>query len=221
MDFFRYKNGELYCEDVPAAKIAADVGTACYVYSKATFLHHYRQIAEAFKPLNATICYSVKSCGNINILKFLADEGCGFDVTSGGELFRAMQAGGDPKKIIYAGVGKTDQEIRDGIEAGIAAFNLESEEEIENVDRVAGSIGKTAIGAIRVNPDVDPGAKTHAKTTTGKKETKFGVDIERAERVFEQYRGLKHLRIGGIHIHIGSPIKHVQPSVDDVTKVVS
>jgi len=219
MDFFRYKNDELYCEDVPAEKIAREVGTACYVYSKATFLHHYRQIAEAFAPLGATICYSVKSCGNINICKFLAEAGCGFDVTSGGELFRALEAGGDPKKMIYAGVGKTDHEIADGINAGIAAFNLESEEEIENVDRVAGSIGKKAIGAIRINPDVDP--KTHAKTTTGKKETKFGVDIERAERVFEQYRGLKNLRIAGVHIHIGSPVYEIQPYVDAVTKMIA
>src|SRR3954468_2845977 len=219
MDFFRYQNGELYCEDVPAEKIAREVGTACYVYSKATFLHHYHQIAEAFAPLNATVCYSVKSCGNINILKFLAEAGCGFDVTSGGELFRATQAGGDPKKMIYAGVGKTDDEIADGIRAGIAAFNLESEAEIENVDRVAASIGQKAIGAIRINPDVDP--KTHAKTTTGKKETKFGVDIERAERVFEQYRGLKNLRVGGIHIHIGSPVYEVQPYVDAVEKVTA
>jgi diaminopimelate decarboxylase len=219
MDFFKYKNGELYCEDVPAEKIAREVGTACFVYSKATFLHHYRQLANAFAPLNATICYSVKSCGNLNILKMLAAEGSGFDVTSGGELFRALQAGGDPKKMIYAGVGKTDQEIADGINAGIAAFNLESEEEIENVDRVAGSIGKKAIGAIRINPDVDP--KTHAKTTTGKKGNKFGVDIERAERVFEQYRGLKNLRIAGVHIHIGSPVYEIQPYVDAVTKMIA
>src|ERR1700733_8404889 len=163
MDFFNYINGELYCENVPAAKIAKEVGTPAYVYSKATLLHHYRQIAQAFSPINATVCYSIKSCGNINLCKILANEGCGFDVTSGGELFRAMQAGGDPKKIIYAGVGKTDREIMDAINAGIAAFNLESEAEIENIDRVAASIGKQAIGAIRVNPDVDP--KTHVKTT--------------------------------------------------------
>jgi diaminopimelate decarboxylase len=219
MDFFRYRNGELYCEDVPAERIAREVGTACYIYSKATFLHHYRQLRDAFAPLNATICYSIKSCGNINICKILAAEGCGFDVTSGGELFRALQAGGDPKKMIYAGVGKTDHEIADGINAGIAAFNLESEAEIENVDRVAGSIGKQAIGAIRINPDVDP--KTHAKTTTGKKETKFGVDIERAERVFEQYRNLKNLRIAGVHIHIGSPVYEIQPYVDAVNKIVA
>src|ERR1700712_2952738 len=193
MDFFQYKNGELYCEDVPAEQIAREVGTPAYVYSKATFVHHYRQIAQAFAPLNPTICYSIKSCGNINICRVLAQEGCGFDVTSGGELFRALEAGGDPKKMIFAGVGKSDEEIRMAINAGIAAFNLESEEEIENVDRVAAAMNRQAIGAIRVNPDVDP--KTHAKTTTGKKETKFGVDIERAERVFDQYRHLRNLRI--------------------------
>jgi diaminopimelate decarboxylase len=219
MDFFNYKDGELYCEGVPAERIAREVGTPAYVYSKATLLYHYRQIAEAFRPVNATICYSIKSCGNLNLCKVLAAEGCSFDVTSGGELFRALQAGGDPKKIIYAGVGKTDEEIREAIEVGIAAFNIESEEEIENIDRVAASIGKQAIGAIRINPDVDP--KTHAKTTTGKKETKFGVDIERAERVFEQYRNLKHLRVGGIHIHIGSPVYEVQPYVDAVRKVTA
>src|SRR6185369_6066459 len=167
MDFFRYKNGELYCEGVPAEKIAREVGTAAYVYSKATLLHHYRQVADAFKPVNATVCYSVKSCGNINLCKVLAKEGCGFDVTSGGELFRALQAGGEPKKMIYAGVGKTDAEIREAIDAGIAAFNIESEAEIENIDRIAGEMGRQAVGAVRINPDVD--AKTHAKTTTGVK----------------------------------------------------
>jgi diaminopimelate decarboxylase len=217
MDFFNYKNGELYCEDVPAEKLAREVGTPLYVYSKATLLHHYHQLADAFSPVNATICYSIKSCGNVNILKLLAKEGCGFDVTSGGELYRALQAGGDAKKIIYAGVGKTDEEIRDAINAGIAAFNLESEEEIENVDRVAASIGKIATGAMRVNPDVDP--KTHKHTTTGKKETKFGVDIERAERVFEQYKNLKHLRMAGVHMHIGSPVYEIQPYIDATKKM--
>src|SRR5450432_1659108 len=178
MDHFNYKNDELYCEDVPAEKIAREVGTPVYVYSKATLLHHCRQLVAAFSPVDATICYSIKSCGNLNICKLLADAGCGFDVTSDGELFRALQAGGDPKKIIYAGVGKTDVEIANAIRAGIAAFNLESEAEIENIDRVAGSIGMKAIGALRINPDVD--AKTHNKTTTGRKGDKFGVDIERA-----------------------------------------
>ncbi|MCC6421987.1 MAG: diaminopimelate decarboxylase [Phycisphaerales bacterium] len=216
MDYFRYQNGQLYCEGVPAERIAAEVGTPAYVYSKATLLHHYRQVAEAFAPIHATICYSIKSNGNINLLKVLAAEGCGFDVTSGGELYRALQAGGEAQKIIYAGMGKTDEEIRHAIEVGIAAFNIESEAEIENIDRIAGQMGKTAVGAIRVNPDVDP--KTHIKTTTGKKETKFGVDIERAERVFEQYRSLKNLRIGGIHLHIGSPVYEIQPYIDAVKK---
>jgi diaminopimelate decarboxylase len=218
MDFFNYKDGELYCEGVPAEEIARDVGTPAYVYSKATFLHHYHQIADAFAPLKAMICYSIKTCGNIHICRLLAREGCGFDVTSGGELFRALKAGGDPKKIIYAGVGKTDQEIADGINAGIAAFNLESEAEIENIDRIAASIGKTAVGAIRINPDVDP--KTHVKTTTGKKETKFGVDIDRARRVFSQYRDLKHLRVAGVHIHIGSPVYEIDPYIQAVSKIV-
>lgn len=216
MDHFSYKNGELYCEGVPAERIAREVGTPTYVYSKATLLHHYRQVADAFAPVKATICYSIKSCGNLHICRLLAEAGCGFDVTSGGELFRALRAGGRPEQIIYAGVGKTDQEIADALETGIAAFNIESEAEIENIDRIAGQMGKKAVGAIRINPDVDP--KTHAKTTTGKKETKFGVDIDRAERVFEQYRNLKNLRIGGLHLHIGSPVYEIQPYVDAVSK---
>lgn len=217
MDHFTYRDGELFCEDVPAEAIARQVGTPAYVYSRATLLHHYRQVAGAFAPVDPTVCFSIKSCGNIHLCRVLADEGCGFDVTSGGELFRALQAGGDPRKIIYAGVGKSDEEIAEAIRVGIAAFNLESEAEIENIDRVAAAMGSTAVGAIRINPDVDP--KTHAKTTTGKKETKFGVDIERAERVFEQYRGLKHLRIGGVHIHIGSPVYEIRPYVEAVTKI--
>jgi diaminopimelate decarboxylase len=216
MDFFNYRNGELHCEDVPAARIAREVGTPAYVYSKATLLHHYHQVATAFKAVNATICYSIKSCGNINLCKVLAAEGCGFDVTSGGELYRALQAGGEPKKMIYAGVGKTDDEIREALKVGIAAFNIESEEEIENIDRVAAAIGRQAIGALRINPDVDP--HTHAKTTTGKKGNKFGVDIDRAEAVFEKYRELKNLHLGGVHLHIGSPVYEIQPYVDAVTK---
>lgn len=219
MDHFNYRNGELYCEDVPVARIAEQFGTPAYVYSAATLLHHYRQLEEAFAPVKPTICFSVKSLGNIHICRLLAQEGCGFDVTSGGELFRAMEAGGDPRKIIYAGVGKTDHEIAEALRAGIAAFNIESEAELENIDRVAGHLGKTAVGALRVNPDVDP--KTHVKTTTGKKETKFGVDLERAERVFEQYRGLKNLRLAGLHMHIGSPVYTIEPYVEALRKVTA
>ncbi|HUB26763.1 MAG TPA: diaminopimelate decarboxylase [Tepidisphaeraceae bacterium] len=219
MDFFNYRNGQLYCEDVPAADIAERVGTPVYVYSKATLLHHYRQVAQAFAPVNATICYSVKCCGNLHILRLLVEAGAGMDVTSGGELFRAIQAGCNPKKIIYAGVGKTDVEIVEAIEAGIAAFNIESEAEIENIDSIAASLGRTAVGALRINPDVDP--KTHRHTTTGKKETKFGVDIDRAERVFEQYRNLENLKLTGVHLHIGSPVMQVAPYVEAVTKATA
>ena len=219
MDQFLYKNGELYCEQVSAAKIAEQFGTPTYVYSKQTVMDHYRQMADAFAPVKPTICFSIKSCGNINICRFLAEAGCGFDVTSGGELYRALQAGGDPKKIIYAGVGKTDEEIRYAIESGIAAFNIESEEEAENIDRIAGEMGAQAVGALRVNPDVDP--RTHKFTTTGKKETKFGVDIERAEQFFARYKSLKHLRVAGVHIHIGSPVYEIDPYVQAVKKMTA
>jgi len=218
MDYFTYRNQQLFCEDVPAERLAAEFGTPLYVYSQATLLHHYRQIADAFAPLKPTICYSIKSNGNLSLCRLLAQQGCGFDVTSGGELYRALAAGGDPSKIIYAGVGKTDDEIRQALTARIAAFNIESEAEIQNIDHIAGQMNLPAVGALRINPDVDP--RTHAYTSTGKKETKFGVDIERAEQVFEQYRGQRHLRIGGVHIHIGSPVYQVQPYIDAVSKVI-
>ena len=156
MDFFTFKNGELHCEGVPASRLAAEVGTPAFVYSKATLLRHYRQVAEAFAAVDPTICYSIKSNGNLAVCKLLAEAGCGFDVTSGGELYRALAAGGEPSKIIYAGVGKTDVEIREAIDAGIAAFNIESEAEIENIDKVAGEMGRQVIAALRINPDVDP-----------------------------------------------------------------
>lgn len=217
MDFFTYKNGELYCEEVPAAVLAEKYGTPLYVYSTATLLRHYRQVAEAFAELSPTICYSIKSSGNVHICRLLAEQGCGFDVTSGGELYRALLAGGDPGKIIFAGVGKTDEEIRYGLETGIAAFNIESEAEIENIDRIAGELRKTAMGALRVNPDVDPG--THAYTATGKRQTKFGVDLDRAERVFDACRGLGHLRLAGLHMHLGSPIYRVEPYVEATRRI--
>jgi diaminopimelate decarboxylase len=201
----------------PPRRLRATSARRPYVYSKATFLHHYRQIRDAFAAVHPTICYSIKSCGNINILKFLREEGCGFDVTSGGELFRALQAGADPKKIIYAGVGKSDQEIADAINVGIAAFNLESEAEIENVDRIAGEIGKQAIGALRINPDVDP--RTHAKTTTGKK----GNQVRRRYRARRAgFRAVsepeKPEDRGRSHSHWVAGVRH-QPYIDAVTKM--
>ncbi len=218
MDHFRYHDNRLHAEDVPADQLARRFGTPLYVYSSATLLHHYQQVRDAFAELKPTICFSIKSLGNLHICRLLASQGCGFDVTSGGELFRALKAGGDPSKIIFAGVGKSDSEIEEALRADIAAFNIESEEELTNIDHIAAAAGKVAVGALRVNPDVDP--KTHAKTTTGIKRTKFGVDIDRAVEVFDRYRGLKNVRLAGIHIHIGSPVFTIEPYVLAVQRCV-
>jgi len=212
MDYFRYQDGHLHCEDVAISDIAQAVGTPAYIYSKATFLSHYRALRDAFSPLDAILCYSIKSCSNLHIIKLLADEGCGMDVVSGGEIFRAQQAGADPRKIVYAGVGKTDAEIEQAINAGIGWFNIESEAEFENINAIAKRLGKVAHGALRINPDVSDD-KTHAKTNTGKKETKFGVDIDRARQFFKAYGQSEHLKLDAIHLHIGSPIYSAEPYV--------
>ncbi|MEM1011385.1 MAG: diaminopimelate decarboxylase [Planctomycetota bacterium] len=220
MDHFQHKNGELYCEDVPASTLAEVYGTPLYVYSRATLLRHYQQVAEAFAPVDPTVCYSIKSNGNLSLCRLLVEAGCGMDVTSGGELFRALRAGVDPKRVIFAGVGKTDAEIQQALTAGgegIAAFNVESEAEIENLARVAQAADTVATAALRVNPDVDP--DTHAYTTTGKKETKFGVDLDRAEAVFDKYRDLPGIRLAGLHMHLGSPIYSVEPYVLATQKI--
>lgn len=217
MDSFQYRDGQLFCENVSLDDLASKVGTPTYVYSKETLTRHYRAIADAFAELDPIICYSIKSCGNVHILKHLASLGSGMDVVSGGEIFRAQQAGADMSKIVYAGVGKTDAEIEQGINAGIGWFNIESEAEFENIASIAQRLGKTARGALRVNPDVaDP--KTHAKTTTGKKETKFGVDIERARRFFQTYGKNPHCQLNAIHLHIGSPIYSPEPYVKAIEK---
>jgi len=228
MDYFTYKNGKLFAESVPVDKIAAKLGTPAYIYSKATFETHLQKIQQAYRDLDTTICYSVKACSNINILKFLARSGSGFDIVSGGELYRAKQAGADPAKIVYAGVGKTDTEIIDALKAGIAYFNIESEEELENLVRLTrqterklktqNSKLKTPNAALRVNPDVDPG--THAYTTTGTRETKFGIDIARAAKVFADYGKNKTVRLCAIHIHLGSAGKTIEPYVEAIEKVL-
>jgi len=219
MDDFRYRNGALYCEDVPVADIAAEAGTPVYIYSAATLLHHYRAIAEAFADLKPLVCFAVKSLSNLSVLKLLTEAGSGFDVVSGGELARVRAVGAEGSKIVYAGVGKTDREIREAIAAGIGLFNVESEAEFENLSRLAGEAGKKVRAALRVNPDVDP--KTHRYTTTGKKESKFGVDIERAERFFRTYGRDAHARLDAIHLHIGSPVYSAQPYVEAITKTLA
>ncbi len=216
MDSFNYVDGELYCEEVPVARIAKATGTPAYIYSRATLEGHCHRTAEAFAELSPIICYSIKSCQNLSICRLLAELGAGFDVVSGGELYRAVQAGADPAKIVFAGVGKSDAEINEGLDAGIGLFNVESEAEMRTLIRIAGERGTPTRAALRVNPDVDP--KTHRYTTTGKKETKFGVDLERARRFFDDYGRDDDVRLCGIHLHIGSPVNAVEPYIEAITK---
>jgi len=218
MDYFNYRNGRLFAEEVSIDKIAAEVGTPVYVYSKATFKDHLQKIQDAYSPLDAMICYSVKACGNIHILKFMAGAGSGFDIVSGGELYRVLQAGGNPSKIVYAGVGKTDAEILAALDAGIGYFNIESEAELENLIGLARKRGKRPRVALRVNPDVD--YKTHAFLTTGKRETKFGVDIEKAVKVFADYGGNPSVNLCALHVHLGTGGKKIDPYVEAVRKIL-
>jgi diaminopimelate decarboxylase len=220
MDHFTYRNHELFAENLPVARIAQEVGTPTYIYSKATLTTHYRRIAEAFSPLNPLICYSVKSLPNIHILKTLIAQGAGIDVTSGGELFRALTAGCSPDKIFFAGVGKTDHEIREGLNANVRAFNVESEEEFWNLDRLAGELGKTAHAALRVNPDLQ-NRSTHTKTFTARKEDKFGINIDRAANFYRQATKAKNVRLHGLHLHVGSPIKFTEPYAEAITKALA
>jgi diaminopimelate decarboxylase len=218
MDRFDYTDGKLFAEDVAVSRIAEEVSTPVYIYSKATFLDHLKKIQTAFSELDTTICYSIKACSNINILKFMSEAGSGFDIVSGGELYRAQQAGADMSKIVYAGVGKTDKEILEALQAGIGYFNIESEEELENIIKLAKQSGKKTKAALRVNPDVDP--KTHTYTTTGKKESKFGVDIERARRVFAQYGKDENVDLCAIHVHLGSAGKSAEPYTEALEKTL-
>lgn len=218
MDWFHYQDGQLHCEQVNLDELTSQVGTPAYIYSRRTLEDHYDRLAQAFAALNPLICYSIKSCGNIHICKLLADRGAGMDVVSGGELIRAREAGASMDKVVYAGVGKTDVEIRQAIEAGIGWFNIESEAEFENIASIAKQMGAKTRGALRVNPDVDP--QTHAKTTTGKKETKFGVDLERAQQFFKKYGHDRHVQLRALHLHIGSPVYSVRPYVDAITKTL-
>ncbi|MFW6155316.1 MAG: diaminopimelate decarboxylase [Planctomycetota bacterium] len=218
MDFYAYKSGRLFCEDVDVAALAAEVGTPVYVYSAGTLRHHYQAFAEAFAPLGATVCFAVKSLSNLSVLKRFAEMGAGFDVVSGGEIFRAQRAGADMSRVVFAGVGKTDREINEAIAAGVGVFNVESEAEFENLARLARAADAPVTAALRINPDVDP--RTHTYTTTGKKETKFGVDIERAERFFGAYGRDAYARLTGIHLHIGSPVNTIEPYVEAITKAL-
>ena len=225
MDSFSYRNGELYAEGVRVRDIADSAGTPCYVYSRFTIEDHYDRLLDAFKEIDPLVCYSVKSSGNLGVLRVLAERGAGMDVVSGGELYRAKIAGVPLSKCVYAGVGKTDTEIRYAISEGLGAtnglglFNCESEEEFENLAAIARDMRATIRVALRINPDVDP--KTHRYTSTGKKETKFGVDLERARRFFATYGHDAYAKLEGLHLHIGSPIYTVDPYREAMTKTAT
>jgi diaminopimelate decarboxylase len=218
MHDFVYKNGELYCEDVPVKTVAQRVGTPFYLYSSKTLANHFKAFDSAFAGVPHLICFAVKSNSNSAVLRLLAREGAGADIVSGGELFRALRAGVEPRKIVYAGVGKRRDEIEYALKVGILMFNVESREELLALDRAASEMHATARIALRVNPDIDP--KTHAYISTGLKENKFGIPIEHALEHYQTANSLANVEIVGVHQHIGSQITEVQPFVDALEKLI-
>ncbi|HZY84384.1 MAG TPA: diaminopimelate decarboxylase [Gemmataceae bacterium] len=216
MDHFRYRDRVLFCEDVPVRQLAETYGTPLWVYSKATLLHHLTQLQKAFATADPLICYSIKSNPNLALCRLMGEHGAGFDVTSFGELYRALKAGGRGEKIVFAGTGKTDDELRAGLENNVFLFNVESEAELLNLAAVAKSLGKVAPVALRVNPDLPP--KTHVKTDTSVKGAKFGLDIETILDVARGVVGNPHVRVVGLHMHLGSPILSAGPYRDGAAK---
>lgn len=219
MSAFAYRNGGLHAEDVPLREIAAQHGTPCYVYSRAALTAAYRDFDTAFTGHDHLICYAVKANANLAILNLFARLGCGFDIVSGGELARVLAAGGDPRKIVFSGVGKTAIEIRDALNTGILCFNVESASELERINQIAGALNRLAPVSLRVNPDVD--AKTHPYIATGLKENKFGVAYDDALTLYQRARGLKHLKITGIDCHIGSQLTDVAPFTAAAERVMA
>lgn len=218
MHDFKYKNGELYCEGVPVRTVAQRVGTPFYLYSSNTLASHFRAFDNAFAGVPHLICFALKSNSNSAVLRLLGREGAGADIVSGGELFRALRAGIDPKKIVYAGVGKRREELEYALKVGILMFNVESGEELLALDRAAKEMRAIARIALRVNPNID--AVTHAYITTGLKENKFGIPIEQALEFYQTAKGLANVEIVGVHQHIGSQITEIQPFVDALEKLV-
>jgi diaminopimelate decarboxylase len=209
MDFFQYKNGALHAEGIAVSQLVERFGTPLYIYSQATLVRHLTQIQEAFAEANPLICYSVKSNGNLALARVMARHGSGFDVTSGGEMHRAILAGAPGHKIVFAGVGKSKAELTRALQVGVFLFNVESEEELHFLGDVAKELDITAPVALRVNPDLPP--KTHAKTDTSVKGVKFGLDIETVLDVARGVLGHSHLRVIGLHMHLGSPILSSEP----------
>ncbi|MGE0080589.1 MAG: diaminopimelate decarboxylase [Thiohalomonadaceae bacterium] len=219
MDHFQYRDGRLHGEDVDLTRVAAEFGTPCYVYSRATLERHFRAFEAAFAGQDHLICYAVKANSNLAVLNVLARLGAGFDIVSVGELERVLAAGGDPARVVFSGVGKRADEMRRALELGIHCFNVESEPELERLDRVAAELGVRAPVSLRVNPDVD--AKTHPYISTGLKENKFGIDIARAPEVYARAAAMANIEIVGVDCHIGSQITQVGPFVDALERVLA
>ncbi|VAX26945.1 Diaminopimelate decarboxylase [hydrothermal vent metagenome] len=217
-DYFTYSQNELLCEQVPLTKLAKEFGTPLFVYSKKFFADRYNELSEAFREINHKIFYASKANYNINVIKIFNDLGGGVDVNSAGELFRALKAGVEPQNILLTGVGKTDDEIRLGLEKNVYLIKAESEEEVLAIDKIAGEMGKTASVAIRVNPDVDP--KTHPYISTGLAENKFGVDAKLAYDLIIRSSKLNNIALTGIDMHIGSQITTIEPFVEATIRMV-
>ena len=217
MHHFEYRDGNLYCEEVPLETIAREVGTPFYCYSHATLNRHFQAFDSAFAGIDHLTCFSVKSCSNIAILRLFASLGAGMDIVSGGELYRALKAGVPPDKIVFSGVGKTEEEMVYALEKSILMFNLESPQEMLALNECAARLGRRAPIAIRVNPDVDP--KTHPYISTGLKENKFGIDLEVSESMYVQARGMSNLEIVGVGCHIGSQLTEVSPFLDTLKRL--
>ncbi len=205
MDAFAYRDARLHAEDVPVDALADRFGTPLYVYSAATLRRHVRRFHAAFRPLAADIHFAVKSCPNVHILRLLHEAGCGFDIVSGGELYRVRQAGVPPDRIAFAGAGKTRREIREALMAAVGWLHVESEQELAVVAQMAAELGRKPQVAPRVNPDIDP--HTHPYTTTATAATKFGLDPQSVRRLFDEYRDDARVRLCGLHMHLGSPIR--------------
>ena len=217
MHHFIYKNNELYCESVAIADIAKAVGTPFYLYSSATLAHHFNTFDKSFAELSHLTCFAVKSCSNLAILRLFSTLGGGADIVSGGELYRSLKAGIDPRRIVYSGVGKTEEELRYGLVSGILMFNVESEQELEKLQQVAQEQDLVAPVSFRVNPDVDP--KTHAYISTGLAKNKFGIPIEQAEKVYLRAKEMSHIKILGVSCHIGSQLTEISPFTETLHKV--
>lgn len=219
MDYFQYQHGQLMAEQVSVSSIAEQYGTPTYVYSRATLERHWRAFDDAFSGFEHLVCYAVKANSNIAVLNVLARLGAGFDIVSAGELARVIAAGGDARKTVFSGVGKTEAEIEYALSVGIRCFNVESIPELTRIDAVAGRMGVLAPVSIRVNPDVD--AQTHPYISTGLKENKFGIAIDDAKSVYLQAQALPYLNVVGVDCHIGSQLTSVSPFVDALARVLN